>query len=465
MLLTLFPTLFVSCMDDETFTADKNAVLAFSADTVSFDTVFVGVSSSTERLKVYNQNSKGIRISNVRLESGGTNGFKMNVDGRSGVSIDNVEILKEDSIFVFVEVNADKQPTGKPTLLSDAILFTLENGVQQKVVLDAYGQNIRVLQAEKFDEIDVFMDNSLPYVIYDSLVVSPNTTLHLTAGTTLCFHNGASLIVHGGLDVKGTQEAPVTFRGDRTDRMFTYLPYDRLDNQWGGIYLSPTSTGCNMEHADIHSGNYGLVCEEVKGDINVTNSVIHNVAGHGLYLKDCKATVANTQVSNARFTCVSVYGGTADFYHCTIAQFYPWKADRGHALNVSNYIDEEEHRVEAANFYNCLITGYANDEVLGFSGEQPLQLLFDHCVLLTDVSDETYFHDCTEESKDSTTYKSSNFRVFDTHAFLYDFRLDSLSIARRKGSSAYADIYPVDLNGIERKGKNPDAGCYQYERE
>lgn len=461
VLTVLFPTLFASCVDDETFTTDRSAVLAFSADTVSFDTVFAGVGSSTERLNVYNRNSNGVRISNVRLESGGTAGFKMNVDGRGGTTIDDVEILKEDSIFVFVEVNADEQSSDKPVYFSDAIIFTLESGVQQKVTLEAYGQNITVLRAEVLKDENTVLSSTIPYVIYDSLVVAENATLHIAAGTTLCFHNGASLIVHGGLSVEGTLDAPVTFRGDRTDRMFSYLPYDRLENQWGGIYLFPTSTGCSMNYADIHSGNYGVVCEKVAGEVNITNSVIHNVAGYGLYLEDCKATIANTQVSNTKFDCVSVYGGTANFYHCTMAQFYPWSADRGNALYVSNYIGDEEHLIESLNFYNCFATGYANDEVYGNPGDRPLNLHFYNCVLLTDVSDETYFHNCTQDKKDLDTYKATNFRTVDTDTYYYDFHLDSLSTARGKGSSAYTTLYPLDHDGVER-GSTPDAGCYQF---
>jgi hypothetical protein len=464
-LLSLFPLLVCSCSDEEEFTLDRGAILSFSTDTIAFDTLFVEVTSATERFCIYNHNSKGLRIQSARLESGGTSGFMMNVDGQSGSVIQDVQIYKKDSAFVFVKVNIPTQSSVKPEKVTDAIIFTLESGVEQKVQLLAYGQNANVWKAKVLNNTEeVTQANDLPYLIYDSLVVAENTTWRIKEGNRFYFHNGASLIVHGTLIVEGTQEEPVVFRGDRMDRMFSYLPYDRLDNQWGGIYLSPSCQGLTLNHADIHSGNYGVECDGIQGEVNIQNTMIHNVAGYGLYLKDTKALVANTQVSNSRYDCVSIYGGTSDFYHCTFAQFYPWKADRGHALYVSNYIDETEHIVEAAHFYNCFITGYDNDEVYGYPGEKPLQIQFDHCVLLTDVSDETYFHDCIGESKDSVTYKSSNFREFDTHAFRYDFRLDSLSIARGKGASSYAEIYPVDLNGIERKG-TPDAGCYQFEKE
>jgi hypothetical protein len=262
--------------------------------------------------------------------------------------------------------------------------------------------------------------------------------------------------------VEGTQEKPVTIRGDRLDKMFPYLPYDRLENQWGGIYLSPTCKECTINYADIHSGNYGIVSDGIEGKVKIENSVIHNMAGYGLYLLDADALVANTQISNSKYDCVGIYGGKADFYHCTMAQFYPWKSDRGNAVYVSNAVGEEKHLTESINFYNCLVTGYADDEVYGNPAGETLNLNFYNCVLLTDVSDATYFHDCISESKDSETYKQKNFKTFDTHAYIYDLRLDSASVARGKASTTYAALYPIDRYGVER-GEKPDAGCYQYQ--
>ncbi len=460
ILLSLFPALFSSCSDEEQFTVDKNAQLTFSQDTVSFDTIFTGITSTTEVVQVYNKNSKGLRITNAKLESGGTSGFMINVDGQNGTSINDVQVLKKDSVFLFVKVNIPTSSSMKPTKLTDKVIFTLENGVQQEVVLEAFGQNMQSLQAEVLKGDKVMTANELPYVVYDSLVVAEGASLCMKEGTTLYFHNGASLIVHGSLKVEGTLEKPVVLRGDRLDKMFDYLPYDRLENQWGGVYLSPSCQGCDINYADIHSGNYGLVCEDVKGKVNISNSIIHNVAGYGLYLKECETLVTNTQISNSKYDCVGIYGGTADFYHCTMAQFYPWKVDRGNAIYVSNYIGEEKHLVQSVNFYNCLATGYADDEVYGNPGEQALNLNFYHCVLLTDVNDATYFHDCIGESKDAATYKEKNFMTFDTHAYFYDFRLDPISVARGKAATTYSALYPVDRLGVER-GEKPDAGCYQ----
>ena len=462
MMALLSLTLLSSCSDEEQFTSDPNAQLNFSKETLSFDTVFTGIISRTERVMVYNNNSKGLRIANVKLESGGTSGFMINVDGQNGTSINGVQVLKKDSVFMFVKVNVPVSSSMEPTKITDAVIFTLESGVQQRVELEVKGQNMQELHAEVLEGDKIITANELPYVIYDSLVVAEGASLRITEGTTLYFHNGASLIVHGSLKIEGTLEKPVTLRGDRLDRMFDYLPYDRLENQWGGVYLFPTCQECDINYADIHSGNYGLVCDGIEGKVNISNSVIHNVAGYGLYLKECDAWVSNTQISNSRYDCVGIYGGKADFYHCTMAQFYPWKADRGNALYVSNYIGKEEHLIQSVNFYNCFVTGYADDEVYGHPGDQPFNLNFYNCVLLTNVSDATYFHDCIRETKESETYQEKNFQTFDTHAYLYDFRLDPASIARGKGSTTYSASYPTDRLGVER-GESPDAGCYQFQ--
>ena len=205
----LFPILVCSCNDEEEFTSNRNSTLSFSTDTVSFDTLFVEVTSTTERFCIYNHNSKGLRISNARLESGGTSGFMMNVDGQNGSTIKDIQVYGKDSAFVFVKVNIPTQPSMKPTKVEDAIIFTLESGVEQKVQLVAYGQNANVWKAKVLNNTEEVTEaNDMPYLIYDSLVVEENTVWHIKEGNRLYFHNRASLIVHGTLIVDGTLENP-----------------------------------------------------------------------------------------------------------------------------------------------------------------------------------------------------------------------------------------------------------------
>jgi hypothetical protein len=67
------------------------------------------------------------------------------------------------------------------------------------------------------------------------------------------------------------------------------------------------------------------------------------------------------------------------------------------------------------------------------------------------------------EHKDSTTYGRTNFRTIDHDEFIYDFHLDSLSIARGIASPAYVEMLPYDKDDLPRIGFEAiDAGCYQY---
>lgn len=56
------------------------------------------------------------------LASGESTGFRMNVDGRKGSSFNNVGILANDSMYVFVEVTVDPNGGNQPLLIQDSVL-------------------------------------------------------------------------------------------------------------------------------------------------------------------------------------------------------------------------------------------------------------------------------------------------------------------------------------------------------
>ena len=108
-----------ACTDDDSFSSSPSNRLTFSTDTVRMDTVFATVPSSTRSFWVYNKSGDGIRCTTVRLAGGNQTGFRVNVDGEylsptAGYQVSNVEIRKNDSIRVFVEltspVNAEEGP-------------------------------------------------------------------------------------------------------------------------------------------------------------------------------------------------------------------------------------------------------------------------------------------------------------------------------------------------------------------
>lgn len=253
-------------------------------------------------------------------------------------------------------------------------------------------------------------------------------------------------------------------RGDRIDRMFDYLPYDRTPGQWQGIRLREASADNELKYTDLHSAYHGIVvdsCDLAIQKLLVENSTIHNCQGYGLAISYAKVQVYNTQISNTLNHCLYVEGGHVDVNNSTIAQFYPFDGNRRSAIGFKAPIDTLDVR-------NSLVTGYGNDEVLWTPvEEEPLKFCFDHCVLRTEkmmTEDSLRFtHVVYEDVKDTTMYGEKHFSVFDTENLIYDFHLSAKSAAI--GAADPKTALPYDRNGLKREEDKADAGCFLYRDE
>lgn len=464
---------FWACDDSDTFTLDRSSLLSFSTDTIKFDTVISTIGSSTRQLIVYNRNPEGLRIVTARMKKGSSTPFRVNVDGsylerESGARAFDFEVRTGDSIRVFAEVTMPEKGQDEPTAMEDTLIFTLESGVEQGVILSAVGQDVYIWRG-KVIERDTLLEAGRPILIYDSVSVKEGVTLRMNAGVQLYFHDGASMRIRGRVVAEGTKEQPIVFRGDRTDRMFDYLPYDNTPSRWGGIRIAKSSSENYFGYVDIHSASYGIACDSSATDVlklTLENSVLHNIGGEGLGLYHCRSLVANTQISNTLGHCVAVVGGWTEFVHCTLAQFYPWDASRGDALYLANQWLAQDYPLQHAHFMNCLMTGYAEDVVTGNLKDEDntLDYYFGNCLMRTVESEDAQrFVNVLYDPTEGDGMMQKHFKRFDTDNFLYDFRLDSVAVARNVGSAEWTVRYPLDKDGISRQGDEaPDAGCYEY---
>ena len=498
LFLFLFLPLFFSCDDYDSFTTDRNATLSFSRDTLQFDTLLTTVPSSTLTLAVYNHGDKGLRISEVWLEQGTNSPFRVNIDGqdmsRSAANhVEDFEVRRRDSIIVRAEVTLPEFQSDAPREVKDALVFRLESGIEARVPLIVVGRNAFFMRARTLLN-DTVLTARRPIVVYDSLVVGPLATLTLQAGTQLLFHNDANMIVRGRLVAEGTLDAPVVLRGDRTDRMFDNLPYDNLPNRWGGVVLTAESKDHELNYLDLHSGGFGIRCDSSSLDerkLLLTNSIIHNIGGHGLDLIHSRVEVANTQISNTQGCCVNQLGGSSSFVHCTLAQFNSISVLGRTALKVTCWNEESYVPLERADFINCVVTGYEDDvilvdplepdSVLPQVDDPQVNYFFSNCFLATEIPDlEIYtsrFSQIVYDLKTSTDVWGSssssddsetprhekNFTLFDTKNFLYDFTPVENSPIRGIADPAYSAAWTLDRLGRSRMADGaPDAGCYEY---
>ena len=164
---------FSSCFENE-FPYEDTGSLQFSMDTLTFDTVFSAVGSATRSFKVYNASTDPIEISRVTLAGGNTSNFRLNVDGvPTRTSLENIRIPAQDSIYIFAEVTVDPNDLNTPYVITDEVQFDL-NGQEQRVVLEAWGQNaIYVGTKGGLGLLDCSSNPhwtpDLPYVIYGIL--------------------------------------------------------------------------------------------------------------------------------------------------------------------------------------------------------------------------------------------------------------------------------------------------------
>ena len=475
-LLLLLTALVTACDDYDSWTTSPTARLDFSVDTVAFDTVITGLGSATQTLVILNHNKEGLRIRHVELAQGSKSPFRVNLDGQylSGGEGEDFEVRKQDSLYARIEVKLPFMDSDDIHEWQDVLRFTLESGTVQQVVLTASGMDVVVLRGETIAENRV-LDARRPYLIYDSLVVAQGAVLTLPEGCKLMFHDKTSLLVHGTLLANGSLERPVIFRGDRTDRMFPYLPYDNTPNRWGGIHFFADSRDNRLTQCDIHSGDYGIICdstvlaEDSEPLLTIENSVIHNIGGCGLMLTHCRTQVAGTQISNTLGDCVHIEGGAHTFIHCTLAQFYPLSANRGDALYLANIDGNIYRHIYWSHFLNCVITGYADDVIMGNISENDQNVcnyLFQNCLLRTVVSNDTErFRNIHYDIPDSAEVTGAdNFVLFDTYRFLYDFAPDSLSKIRGIADAEIAAQFATDRRGRSRLADGaPDAGAYEGE--
>lgn len=477
-LLPLFITaaILLSCTDDDSFSSSPNNRLTFSADTVSMDTVFSTVPTSTRTFWVYNKSGDGIRCANVRLAQGNQNGFRVNVDGvylsgTSGYQTSNVEIRNKDSIRVFVELTAPMNGKETPQLIEDDIIFTLESGVEQKMPLKAYTWDAQMMRDVRISQ-DMTMDgNGRPIVIYGGLRVDSMVTLKIQAGTTLYFHADAGIDVYGTLISEGTPEENVVMRGDRTDRMFDYLPYDRVSGQWQGIRLHEASYGNMLNYTDVHSTFNGIVCDSSdveKPKLRMYGSIVHNCQGYGIKSVNSKIDVINSQISNTLDDCVAVIGGDATLTNCTLAQFYPFDAGRGAALRYANSDDMPLLRMDCIN---SIVTGYADDVIMavGKDKDDKLNYRFISSLLRTKKveNDENIINVIWEDVEDMKDDEDAvtgdkNFKLVDIDMQKYNFGLAENSPAIDNADPAFAPA--TDRNGLGRDDK-PDMGAFEFVQE
>lgn len=487
--------LLTACSREEKFTTSNADQLAFSTDTLRFDTVFTELGSDTRFFKIYNRHKESIKISKIQLVGNQQSKFNLNVDGIPGDSHEDVVIYPNDSIYVFVEVKIDPNDplSDSPYFVYDSIRFETNDNVQF-VTLEAWGQNANYIPNRwSKDSItlyscgggEVIWDDPKPYVIY-GIVAFDDCTLTLPPGARVHVHGGVSrakdqdgntviynsgrlvFLQNGRLQSLGTAENPVIIEGDRLEEGFS-----DADGQWTGLIFSASSEGNLLDHTIVKNSLFGIYVDS-SAELTLKNTQVFNTSGAGLFAIHAKVDAENCLFYNTGSHCVQLaYGGNYDFRYCTLANYGTDAA----ALNMGNGICDDPlcsdppriYRLRT-DFTNCIIYGSKRDEITltdftGNQGQDPavLDYSFSHCIARVDelVTGVNGFPDFFDHCTDCLTPSTQEALFASTNDD--DYHLDTLSVAESKAIPLLG--IPTDLEGHDRDAATPDIGCFEYQYE
>jgi hypothetical protein len=453
--------MFTSC-DDERYATSEDIRLAFSADTVMFDTIFTTIGSTTQSFKVINKYDQPLLISSIYLAGGDNSDYRLNIDGTMANEVSNVEISAHDSIYIFVEVTVDPNGVNQPMIVKDSVMFLINSNLQD-VKLMAWGQDFVPVNQEVITTTTWTADK--PYLVYDYAYVDSLEVLTIEPGAKIYFHSDAALYVKGTINAVGTTDNPIVFTADRLEDEYKDVP-----DQWYGIILFPGETENHFENVEIRNGNIGLQVGTLEYD-GSANAVLHNVkiehmSYAGIFALKSNIKATNTLVADCGYYCVTLLiGGSYEFNQCTIANYWGTYSNRTTAsVVISNLLKVSEDSgwvtymgdLTKATWKNSIIWGNRGSEIeFGNTEEAEFNYLFDHCLFkLADtinVSDTVYFKSITK-NKDPLFIDYSE----------YNYELDTLSPAKDAGSIDYGELVPLDLNNVSRLSDDaPDLGAYE----
>ncbi len=439
---------FTSCIEDD-FTTSPSSQPHYSTDTLHIGDVFTAQGTPTRSFIVYNRNSKGIIISNIRFRDPATSDyFRVNVDGLPGKEFNNVEIRAKDSIYVLVEATLPENGFDKPRIIDAPLDFTV-NGVTSTVVINISGRDVNRINGETLTS-DTHFTSKRPYFITDSLVVAPGITLTIEPGTTMYFHDKASLKVRGTLISDGTPEEPVHFIGDRTGNVVGGIPYELMSGQWDGIRFYETSRNNALSHTSMRNSLWGITLDSIpSGEIALllTNCQLRNTKSTVISSNHASIYATGCEFAEAPAGIVYLRGGNHRFINCTFSNYYLFAAITGPLI----HFDGDDI---SADVDNSILYGLGNimkpDDIEG------MPVTFHNSLLKPAGSNDDNFIDCIWDS-DPMFYTVRE-------DYFFDYRLRNGSPAIGSANPALMDkseATSIDYYGMPR-GETPDIGAYVY---
>ena len=437
-ILKILATIIIStfCFCSEDFEYNTGAKLNFSSDTLKFDTVFTGEKSSIRYLKIFNNTDKNININTIHLENN-DNQIHLNINGIETTSAENIELRKNDSIFVFAQAELKNQ-TENYSLTNSLIVNT--GGENQRVIITAYAINV-----EKLDGT-INSDTTLPenksYISHSGVKVAKNAKLTIKEGVSIYFGKESGIEIEGALNIEGTIENPVKFQGIRSEKEYAEIPA-----QWRGINFKEESQTSVINCATIKN-TQTAVSAFSNANITISNSKIENSFYHGLYLENTNSQIYNTLIHNCGYSCINISGtGNYQILHCTLADYWNYNFREKSAFDCKG--SEQNFSTLVVN---SIIYGNKTNET-DFREKDNINIV--NCLIKSDLTENEKFTNCKFNlDPEFANPDSANYKIKDSSP--------AVDMANY-GMLMLDDFLETDYYGNQRtEDDGPDAGFAEY---
>lgn len=481
-LVLVFIIILASCHKERVIKSE-GVNLKFSADTVFLDTVFTQVGSSTYTLKIFNPADESVVVDRIRLEKN-QGYFRLNINGTSSNNLTDVEILPNDSIYVFIEISSNAIVPNE-LVLEDKIIVTNKGTTQDvqlvTLVLDAefHYPNRFLILGQSPNEIIIpysiincneTWDASRRHVIYGYAVIDEGCELNIDPGTEVFFHQNSGLWVFNGgiLNIaKGLSPGlsdSVIFSGDRLEPSYEDSP-----GQWGGvlggIFIDDSAKAVINNTVIKNAVNaIRLDSAQLSDQLIISNTYILNSSRTAIYGGFGNIDAENLVIANTGLYNFYAFGGNYSFVHCTFANYWNQSTRTTPSVVLSNYLDVIDANgvgrrilrpINNAYFGNCIVFGNNIQElgILKDDGEI-LNYEFNHAMLKLNSDPTEYGFDLIAPQFINPLV---NFVPGFTNEFLNNYSLDSSSQAVDQGNTI--DIVTLDILGNARN--SPDLGAIE----
>ncbi len=473
-----------------------NGDFRIEKDTLLLDSVFTNIASRTYRVKVYNTTDKDITLNSIRLANGQQSFYRLNVDGTSGKSVEDVLIHAKDSIFIFVEVTADINQLASPVYEEKLIIE--DAGKTDDILLVSFVKDALFLYPERFpdgskDSLTIYTDPNTgetskisgfflpdnttltadkPIVIYGHMAVPQGKTLTIEQDAHLYFHFNSGLIVweDASLQVNGALGHEVIFEDDRMEP-----DYENRAGMWNYIWLRENSKNNVIDYAVIKNATVGIIAhptDDINPMLTIKNTKIFNHSLVGIYAVKTIINGENLVMNNFGLSAVNLQlGGSYDFKHCTFANFGGGiRNEKSGAIYVNNYIETTDatyvSNLDKLNISNSIIYGNSSIEFF-LDNINQAGVNFNYQIKNTLIRFNDPQHRFSGISEvdfgDSGHYQNI---ILNQAPIFEDSRENKMAIgdsspAINQGDAATSLLVPLDISGISRT-TTPDLGAYQH---